>query len=184
MNLHDYSHKTSSSFRTFPSERIIPNDLTQNVFNDGYFIDNSIIMENIALNRKLIIYTKGCFECEIVFKDIDPIINEKTGVDELINDPNNCEDELRNEPMKKYLDNVDFVDSEIIHSKRLVSGREGIVKKNSTSVGPSESSPVIVEEKGAKIRKVCHVIDLTDEFKTTEYLEEVFNVVEVVDLSN
>jgi hypothetical protein len=27
------------------------------------------------------------------------------------------------------------------------------------------------------------VIDLTDEFKTTEFLEEVFNVVEVVDLS-
>jgi len=28
------------------------------------------------------------------------------------------------------------------------------------------------------------VIDLTDEFQTTEYVEEVFNVVEVVDLSD
>ena len=141
-------------------------------------------MENIALNRKLIIYTNSCVECEIVLKDIDPIINEKADVDELINDPNNCEDELLNEPMKKYLDNVDFVDSEIIHAKRLASGREGIVKKNSTSVGPLESSPVIVEEKRAKIRIVCHVIDLTDEFDTSEYKEEVFTSVEVVDLSN
>ena len=184
MNLNDYSHKTSSSFRTFPSDRIILNDLTQNVCNDGYFIDNSIIMENISLNRKLIIYTNGCIDCEILLKDIDPIINEKTGVDELINDSNNCEGELLNESMKKYLDNVDFVDSEIIHAKRMASGGEGIVKKTNTSVGPSESSPVIVEEKEAKIRKVCHVIDLTDEFNTSEYIEEVFTIVEVVDLSN
>ena len=112
------------------------------------------------------------------------IINEKTGVDELINDPNNCEGELLNEPMKKYLDNVDVVDSEIVHAKRMASGGEGIVKKTNTSVGPSESSPVIVEEKKAKIRKVCQVIDLTDEFNTSEYIEEVFTIVEVVDLSN
>jgi hypothetical protein len=156
MNLDSYSHKASSSFPTFPSDRIILSDLTQNVLNDGYFIDNSIIMENIALNRKLIIYTNGCLECEIVLKDIDPIITEKTGVDESINDPNNCKDELLNEPIKKYLDNVDFVDSEIIHSKRLVSVLEGIVKKTTT----------------------------TDDFKTTEYVEEGFNIVEVVDLSN
>jgi len=77
MNLNDYSHKTSSSFRTFPSDRIILNDLTQNVCNNGYFIDNSIIMEHISLNQKLIIYTNGCIDCEIVLKDIDPIINEK-----------------------------------------------------------------------------------------------------------
>jgi len=184
MNLHSYSHKTSSSFRTFPCDRFIQNDLTQNVFNDGYFIDNSIIMEHIALNRKLIIYTNGCCECEIVLKDIDPIINVKSVVDEFINDPNNCEDELLNETKKRYLDNVDFGDAEIIPVKRLVFGCEGIVKKNLTSVGLSESSPVIVEEKKAKMKKVCHVIDLTDEFQTTEYVEEVFNVVEVVDLSD
>jgi len=93
------------------------------------------------------------------------------------------DDEVLNETMKKYLDNVDFGDSEIIPAKRLVCDREGILKKNVTSVGPSESCPVIVEDKRLKIKKVCHVIDLTDEFNTTEYVEEVFNVVEVIDLS-
>ena len=44
----------------------------------------------------------------------------------------------------------------------------------------SASCPVIIEEKKAKkakYRKFRTVIDLTDEFNTTEYVEEVFSVV-------
>jgi hypothetical protein len=115
------------------------------------------------------------FEVREYVERVD-VINEVI-IDELYND------ELLNEPMKN-LDNVDFVDTEIIHSKRLVSVHQGIVTKPSTSVGPSMTNPLIVKEKRAKIRKVYHVIDLTDDFKTTEYEEESFNVVEVVDLSN
>ena len=79
----------------------------------------------------------------------------------------NDDDELMNETMKKYLGNVNFDNSEIVPAKRLISGREGIVKENLTSVRPSESCPVVIEENKAKYKKVCTVIDLTDEFNTT-----------------
>ena len=40
------------------------------------------------------------------------------------------------------------------------------------------------EENRTKYRKFCTVIDLTDKFTTTEYVEEESSIVEVIDFSN
>jgi hypothetical protein len=62
--------------------------------------------------------------------------------------------------------------------------REGIVGKNVTSVRQSKLCPVDIEENRTKYRKFCTVIVLTDEFTPTEYVEKVFSIVEVINLSN
>ena len=105
------------------------------------------------------------------------------------------DDELLNEKMKGYLDNVDYDNSAILPSKKPISVHYSTNTKKRPldddehlHVTPEKTALDIFEEKvsvcPSKYRNFRTVIDLTDEFNTTEYVEEVFSVVEVVDLTN
>jgi hypothetical protein len=102
------------------------------------------------------------------------------------------DDELLNEKMKGYLDK-DYDNSAILPSSN--AKKRPFDDDDHLHVTPEKTALDIFQEKvsevanltsacSSKYRNFRTVIDLTDEFNTTEYVEEVFSVVEVVDLTN
>ena len=94
------------------------------------------------------------------------------------------DDELLNEKMKNYLDNVDYDNSAIITSKKPIS----VDDSTNANKRPLDDDLVfevanVTSACQSKYRKFRTVIDLTDDFNPREYIEEVQCVVEVIDLS-